>query len=122
MPLQDALAAGRPGIAPAHTAMAEYVDERLAFVVPSREEPTYWPWDPEQRLTTSWRRLDARRLTTQIRESYHVALHDLPRYREMSACGRERMHKLASAEEVWPKLNELLTQATRRRGLELQAA
>ncbi|HJT34966.1 MAG TPA: glycosyltransferase [Pirellulales bacterium] len=122
MPLQDALAAGRPGIAPAHTAMAEYVDERLAFVVPSRDEPTYWPWDPEQRLTTSWRRLDARRLTAQIRESYRVARHDLPRYREMSACGRERMRELASAEKVWPKLNDALTRAVQRNGWELQAA
>ena len=122
MPLQDALAAGRPGVAPAHTAMAEYVDEQLAFVVPSRDEPTYWPWDPEQRLTTTWQRLDRRRLTAQIEASYHAAKNDLPRYYEMSACGRERMRDLASAEKVWPRLKEVLTQATRSHELELSAA
>src|SRR6185437_9084264 len=76
MPLQDALAAGRPGIAPAHTAMAEYIDEQLAFVVPSRSEPTYWPWDPQCRLTTHWQQLDKRRLTAQIRARYRVARHE----------------------------------------------
>lgn len=114
MPLQDALAAGRPGIAPAHTAMAEYVDERLAFVVPSRAERTYWPWDPERQLTTTWQRLDGRRLAEQIAASYRVARHDVPRYREMSAAARERMSQLASAERVWPKLNEVLNQAMNR--------
>ncbi|HEX7447092.1 MAG TPA: glycosyltransferase [Pirellulales bacterium] len=111
MPLQDALAAGRPGIAPAHTAMAEYIDEQLAFVVPSRSEPTYWPWDPQCRLTTRWQRLDGRRLTAQIRASYHAARHERSRYGEMSQCGRERMRDVASEEKVWPKLNEALNEA-----------
>ncbi len=111
MPLQDALAAGRPGIAPAHTAMAEYIDPQVAFVVSSLSEPTYWPWDPQRRLTTSWQRLDGRRLAAQIRTSYHVARHELSRYREMSQCGRARMRDVASEEKVWPKLNEALNEA-----------
>jgi glycosyltransferase involved in cell wall biosynthesis len=108
LPLQDALAAGRPGIAPSHTALAEYVDDELAFVVPSRAEPTHWPWDAERRITTSWQRIDPRALAEQIRQSYQVARGDRPRYTAMAECARQRMEGLVSAHSVWPRLAEAL--------------
>lgn len=109
LPLQDFLAAGRPAVAPAHTAMSEYIDERLAFVVDSRPEPTHWPWDAQRRPTTSWNRVRRRSLEAQLRASYDAAKRDGKRYRAMGVCGRERMNALASAESVWPKLTEALS-------------
>lgn len=104
LPLQDFLAAGRPGIAPAHTAMSEYIDSDVAFAPDWHSEPTHWPWDVERRPTTSWSRVDRRSLERQLRASYEVATRDPERYRTMSRCGRRRMHELASAERVWPRL------------------
>ena len=104
LPLQDFLAAGRPGIAPDHTAMSEYIDDELAFVVDSRSEPTHWPWDPERRPATVWNRVLRPSLERQLRASYETVKHDARRYRQMAACGRERMNALASVESVWPKL------------------
>jgi glycosyltransferase involved in cell wall biosynthesis len=108
LPLQDALAAGRPGVAPAHTAMGEYIDERVAFVVPSHPERTHWQWDPEQRPSTTWNQIQRRPLAAQLRSSYHVAKHDLGRYRQMSSEGRLRMRDLASTEQVWQRLSAAL--------------
>ena len=54
LPLQQSLAAGRPSIAPGHTAMADFMDEQVGFVIRTHPEPTYWPHDPEMRTETSW--------------------------------------------------------------------
>jgi glycosyltransferase involved in cell wall biosynthesis len=112
LPLQDALAAGRPAIAPAHTAMAEYVNEDLAFVLPSHAEPTHWQWDPEKRQTTTWQQIDRNDLAAQFESSYLVARTNPARYSAMAACGRERMHDLASTERVWKCLSEALNSLT----------
>jgi glycosyltransferase involved in cell wall biosynthesis len=112
LPLQNALAAGRPAIAPAHTAMAEYVDDELAFVLPSRSVPTHWQWDPDKRQTTTWQHIDTRDLAARFRASYQVAHREAARYRAMAACGRQRMHDLASAERVWGCLSDSLDSLT----------
>ncbi|HUY35234.1 MAG TPA: hypothetical protein VMV69_20985 [Pirellulales bacterium] len=108
LPVQDFLAAGRPAVAPAHTAMAEYIDPRLAFVVHSYSEPTHWSWDPERRPTTRWQRVERSALRRRIRESYETARGDLSRYREMAGEARARMREFAGAESVWPRLAEAL--------------
>lgn len=109
LPLADALAAGRPAIAPAHTAMAEYLDDRVAFVIPSHPQPAHWPTDPQRRLTTIWHETSRDDLAKQLRISYEVALHDLPRYRSLATQGRQRMHLLASEESVRQQLSEALS-------------
>ena len=45
------LAAGRPGISPSHTAIADYFDSEVGLVVESHPEP--WPWPQDSRLR--WR-------------------------------------------------------------------
>lgn len=111
LPLQDYLAAGRPGIAPAHTAMKEYLDDRLAIAIPSRPEPTYWPWDPDQRITTTWHKLAVGDIAASFRSSHELITRDWPRYHAMSAYGRERMRGFVSAEAVWPRLAAALEAA-----------
>ena len=73
LPLQQALACGRPAIAPAHTAMADYMDDRVGFVVASHPEPTHWPHDPQKRIKTSWQRLDWSSLRDQYLRSAELA-------------------------------------------------
>jgi glycosyltransferase involved in cell wall biosynthesis len=108
LPLQDFLAARRPGVAPAHTAMADYFRDDLGFVVESDLEPACWPHDPEQRLSTRWHRLVWQSLHKQIQTSYNVAKNNQARYQALAACGRERMAEFASAERVWPRLRAAL--------------
>ena len=81
LPLQQSLAGGRPSIAPNHTAMADFMDDQVGFVVGTSPEPTYWPHDPEMRIETSWNRLN------------WSDLHDLPPRRRRP--GRPRFRRLS---------------------------
>ncbi|HEX7446047.1 MAG TPA: glycosyltransferase [Pirellulales bacterium] len=108
LPLQDFLAAGRPGIAPAHTALADYFDDQMGFVVASQAEPCAWPDDESGRLNTSWHRIDWTSLREQIAAAYEVALNQPHAYQQLASAARQRMHAWASADAVWPKLKEAL--------------
>lgn len=106
LPLAAALAAGRPGIAPAHSAMAEYIDDRVAFVVPSRPRPTTWPIDPAGKPATTWHEIARDDLAAQLRISYEVARRDMSRYRSLSVHGRRRAETLFGEESVSRRLSE----------------
>lgn len=104
LPLQDYLAAGRPGLAPRHTALTDYFDDEVGFVVPSHPEPTHWPLDPDEHHTTTWHRLVWQALHDQVRASYDAATQGLGQYQELAANGRARIRDYAAAEVVWPRL------------------
>ena len=108
LPARDFLAAGRPLIAPAHTALAEYVDGEVAWVVAAHPEPTHWPQDPSQRLVTTWQRIVWQSLHDQIRAAYDAAASGDAEYARRAAHGRARMRDTASAAAVWPRLQAAL--------------
>ena len=111
LPARDFLAAGRPLVTPAHSALAEYVDGDVAWVVDSHPEPTHWPHDPSQRLTTTWQRIVWQSLREQIRAAYDTATGDPARYARIAAQGRQRMRDTAAADAVWPRLRAALDEA-----------
>jgi glycosyltransferase involved in cell wall biosynthesis len=96
LPLMRALAGGRPAIAPDHTAMGDYMDDRVGFVPRSFPEPTYWPHDPEQRLVTTRYRPVWSDLRDAFLASADVAENDPQRYAAMSRAARARMSRHAS--------------------------
>jgi glycosyltransferase involved in cell wall biosynthesis len=98
LPLQRALACGRPGIAPAHTSMADYMDDRVGFVVASHPEPAPWPHDPELRCETTWHRLVWSDLHDQLRRSAAVAGSGSGTYHNLARAARDRMARYASQE------------------------
>ena len=112
LPLMNYLAAGRPGISPAHTAIGDYFDGEAGFVVESHPEPCAWPQDSRLRWRTTWHRLVWTSLVEQIRRGYQVAKSDRTAYDAMAQAARERMRQWAHPEAVWPHLRsamELLT-------------
>src|SRR5262249_9245527 len=108
LPLQNFLAAGRPGISPVHTAMADYFGGEVGFVVDSHPEPTCWPHDPGKGLTTTWHRLVWQSLHDQFCIGYAVAKEDRERYQALAARGRDRAARFAGSESVWPRLEAAL--------------
>ena len=108
LPLMNFLAAGRPGVSPSHSAIADYFDEEIGFVVDSHPEPAAWPHDPRLRTRTTWARIVWPSLCQRIRESYELAKHDQAAYGRMSDSARSRMRKWASEEVVWERLRESL--------------
>src|SRR5262249_16487285 len=73
LPLRDFVAAGRPGVAPMHTALGDYFGPDMGFTIDSHPEPTCWPTDPSRRLTTTWHRIVWQSLFDQFRASYNAA-------------------------------------------------
>ncbi len=108
LPLQQALAAGRPAIAPDHTAMADYMETDVGFVIRSSEEPTHWPHDPEERIATYRSRLVWSDMYTSFRESAVMAEENRHRYRELGEAARGRMNRHASIEQAASALREAL--------------
>ena len=108
LPLQQALASGRPALAPLHTAMADYMDEQVGFPLESNPEPTFWPHDPDRRCETRWHRLVWTSLRDAFLASAEVALADRARYDAMAASARDRMARHAGREVVAEALGEAL--------------
>jgi glycosyltransferase involved in cell wall biosynthesis len=108
LPLMNYLAAGRPGISPAHTAIGDYFNSRVGFVVESHPEPAAWPQDSRLRWRTTWHRLVWPSLVEQIRRSYQVAKHDRAAYQVMAAAGREKMRQWAHPDAVWRSLESAM--------------
>jgi len=104
LPAMNYLAAGRPVIAPRHTALADYFDADVGFVVPSHPEPTYWPHDTRRRWRATWHRLVWSELVTQIRASYELVRQRRRSYEALAAAARERMRDWASPAAVGRRL------------------
>lgn len=96
LPLMEYMSAGKPAIAPAHTAMQDYISEDNAFVVESSVERMHWPHDPRDALRTFRYRINWESLYNAFLESYHVAKNDPVCYSRMSGCAVESMEKFCS--------------------------
>jgi hypothetical protein len=114
LPLQDYLAAGRPGIAPVHTSLADYFDCGVGLRVESHPEPTSWPGAPRPQLRTTWHRIVWQSLCDQFRAGYTLARQEPARYRALAEAARQRMERYASAQAVRPRLLAALGSLTAR--------
>lgn len=103
-----ALAAGRPLIAPSHTALEPILDDRVGFVVASHPEPTHWPDDPERRLETSWHRLVWTSLRDALARSAEAVEDGSGLYDALSSAARERMMERGSIEHAAHVLRDAL--------------
>lgn len=110
LPLMEFLASAKPVIAPDHTAMADYLNEQLAFVLKTSLEPTCWPHDPTGMLFTHKHRLNWQSLMEAFRESHRVALKDPARYQSMSCSAYQQMQQFASLDSVCDPLAAFLGQ------------
>lgn len=108
LPLMNYLAAGRPGVCPAHTALGDYFDEALGFVIAAHAEPAYWPHDSRRCWRTTWQRLVWTSLVEQLRRSYETARHDKAAYARLAAAARQRMAAWAGGAQVALKLTAAL--------------
>jgi hypothetical protein len=80
--------------------MADYMDDRVGFVVASQPEPTHWPHDPQRRIETSWQRLDWSSLHDQYLRSAELASSSRAGYEAMAASAHRRMKNFASVDVV----------------------
>jgi glycosyltransferase involved in cell wall biosynthesis len=108
LPLMNYLAAGRPGISPNHSAMSDYFDDSVGFVIKSHPEPSAWPHDTRLRSRSTWGRLVWPSIVEQIQQSYHLVKDHPERYLSLASRCRSHMHTWAGNEAVWGRLREAL--------------
>ena len=110
LPLMEFLSTGTPAIAPRNTAMIDYIDEEVAFVVNSSRELCCWPHDLRYMYRAHRYRGDWQSLLDAISASYRVAKEQPDRYAAMSRSATERMRGYCSQEAVWEKFNSFVAQ------------
>ncbi|WP_339463646.1 glycosyltransferase [Pseudomonas sp. EA_105y_Pfl2_R69] len=108
LPLMEFLSAGKPGIAPVHSAMSDYVDEHLAFLLKCSLEPFCWPHDPTGVFMTHRHRLNWHSLVKAYQDSYQVAQAGPEHYRNMSQHAFKKMQAFASVDVVTTPLDTFL--------------
>lgn len=108
LPLMEFMACGKPVIAPRHTAMADYIDDRVAFIVDSSQEPTVWPQDSRILFRTVYQRPDWGSLKNAYLASYHLAKEQPERYQVMASAANERMRDYCNFPGVQQRLADFL--------------
>lgn len=111
LPLMEFMSCARPVIAPDHTAMSDYIDERVAFIVKSSHEPTIWPEDVRILYRTLRHRPDWGSLKTAYEDSYAMAKNHPQAYQAMATAANERMRDYCSFAPVQRRLTQFLGQA-----------
>lgn len=115
LPLMEALCAGKPVVAPRHTALLDYIDDSVAFVVDGSDQPNCWPHDPTMKLLAKARRLNWESLMEAFKSSYQMRKCDEPHYARMSMNARKRMHEYCSLDTVASNLHAYLCKILRSR-------
>ncbi|SDI59204.1 glycosyltransferase [Pseudomonas panipatensis] len=108
LPLMEFLSCGKPAVAPCHSAMADYIDADIAFVVDSWLDATAWPHDPRLAYRTLRHQIDWASLVSAYREAYRTFMENPERYRQMAAASVARMREHCSRATAGARLASLL--------------
>jgi glycosyltransferase involved in cell wall biosynthesis len=104
LPLMEFLSAGKPAVAPNHTAMADYITPNLAFMLRGSLEHNVWPHDPRDLFSTMRYRLNWETITAAYAASFQIATANDGAYAAMSAAASQRMQKFCGIEPVTAQL------------------
>ncbi len=110
IPLMEAMSGGRPAIAPAHTGMADYVNDGNAFVVDSSLEPAVFPHLFPRKHRTWQHRTNAHSLFRAYLESYRVAKEDQETYAEMSRNATSALKEHCSTDKCEARFRRFLSE------------
>lgn len=108
LPLMEYLACGKPAVAPRHSALADYIDEKIAFIVDSSADATAWPHDPRIAYRTLRQQIDWSSLSRAFRAAYECYRDQPELYQQMSKAAIERMHQHCSINTAKARLNTFL--------------
>ena len=109
LPLMEFLSAGKPALAPRHTAMLDYINEDIAHVVHTSVELSDWAVDPKGELRSQRHRLNWESLMQGFRDCYHMAHNDPESYQRMSENAWQRMREFSDTAVIADQLQCFLT-------------
>jgi glycosyltransferase involved in cell wall biosynthesis len=112
LPLMEFMSFGKPAVAPQNTAMVDYIDAQVAFIVRSSPELCCWPHDPRWVFRARRYRIDWQSLVDAYHASYAVAKYDPQRYEQMSRDAIERLRGHCSEGLVHAGLQQFVEDAS----------
>lgn len=108
LPLMEMLSCGKPAVAPRNSAMEDYIDGDVGFVVNSWLDGTAWPHDPRLAYRTCRHQLDWASLRDAYLAAYRCYREQPQEYRRLSSNAVERMRLHCSQAVTRERLIELL--------------
>jgi len=111
LPLMQSMAWGKPGVAPVHTGMADYLNEDNGFLVETSMEPASWPQDLRNKIRTMRHRLHIQSLIEAYRESYRVAKYEPEKYQTMAQAAVDSLNQYTSEDRIEVLLRQAIEQA-----------
>jgi glycosyltransferase involved in cell wall biosynthesis len=108
LPLMEFMSAGKPAIAPHHTALADYIEATNSFLVEGSLEWAAWPQDPRLMLRCTRHRINWESLVRAFTDAWDVATNDPQRYHDMSTSAVVSLERHCSGRVVSARLADLL--------------
>jgi glycosyltransferase involved in cell wall biosynthesis len=108
LPLMEFMSAGKPALAPDHTAMADYINRDNAFVVRSSAEWTHWPHDPRLAMRAFRYRINWESLRDAYLESYAIATMQPEKYLQMAEASTEALRRHCENAMITERLKNYL--------------
>ena len=96
LPLMEFMSAGRPAVAPMHTAMSDYVDETVGFPFESVRSYATWPHDPRRKINTVRYLPVCDSLEAALWDAHRCARTQPERYQSLSNAARHRLRSHCS--------------------------
>lgn len=106
LPLMEFLSCGRPAVAPCNSAMLDYIDPAVAFVVDGWLDATAWAHDPRKSYRTCRQKINWESLVQAYRDAYSCCKLEPERYAAMSVAAIERMQGHCSRAAAVQRLGE----------------
>lgn len=107
LPLMEFLSCGRPAVAPRNSAMLDYMDESVGFVVEGWSDPAVWPHDPREAYRGLRQQIDWESLMKAYQSAYQCAKTP-EHYAALSRNAIERMRGHCSRAVAKQKLQDFL--------------
>ena len=108
LPLMEYLSCGKPAIAPCHSALADYINNDIAFIVNSWDDATTWPHDPRVAYRTLRKQIDWISLCQAYRNAFECFRSNQNQYQQMSYAAIQQMQNHCSLEIAETRLTQLL--------------
>lgn len=121
LPLMEFMSAGKPAVAPGHSAMKDYITDNNAFVVSASLERTHWAHDPRYALRTMRYRINWESLYQAFLKSYEVAMHHPDVYKTMANSAVQSLEKYCSSAVAEERLLRVLVHCGAKKGLRLKS-
>lgn len=108
LPLMEFLSCGRPAVAPRNSAMLDYMDTDVGFVVDGWQEARAWPQDPRAAFRTCQQQINWESLVKAYRSAYDCFTQTPERFLQLSQNAIQRMQTHCSRRVAKEHLKRIL--------------